>query len=156
MDAVREKLKELMPQIRTFWSSENDWNQFIAAGEFDVGSYWSGSAERAMGMGLPVEFVVPEEGAIGWLDGLSIAAGSQNVEAALGLHRLDDRPGVLREAGTPRSAPPPRPMPRPPPPCPRTPSTARFWAIRRSSPGSSSCSPSATRTARSTSRSGRN
>ena len=82
LDAVRERLAALMPQITTFWSSENDWNQFLAAGDFVVGSYWSGSAERAMGMGLPVAFVVPEEGAIGWLDGLSIAAGSQNVEAA--------------------------------------------------------------------------
>ena len=82
LDAVRDRLEALMPQITTFWSSENDWNQFLAAGDFVVGSYWSGSAERAMGMGLPVEFVVPEEGAIGWLDGLSIAAGSQNPEAA--------------------------------------------------------------------------
>ncbi len=83
MDAVREALAALMPQITTFWSSENDWNQFLAAGDFVVGSYWSGSAERAMGMGLPVAFVVPEEGAIGWLDGLSVASGSENVEAAI-------------------------------------------------------------------------
>jgi spermidine/putrescine transport system substrate-binding protein len=83
LDAVREKLAALMPQIRTFWSSENDWNQFMAAGEFDVATYWSGSAARSRTeFGLPVRFVIPEEGAIGWLDGLSIPAGSENPEAA--------------------------------------------------------------------------
>jgi spermidine/putrescine transport system substrate-binding protein len=83
METVKAKLGELMPQIRTFWSSENDWNQFMAAGEFDVATYWSGSAARSKtAFGLPIEFVIPEEGVIGWLDGLSVAKGSQNVEAA--------------------------------------------------------------------------
>ena len=82
MAAVESKLTELMPQIRTFWGSENDWNQFMAAGELDVATYWSGSASRSQAAGLPVQFVVPEEGAIGWLDGLSIPASSEHVAAA--------------------------------------------------------------------------
>ena len=83
LDAVRARLEALMPQIRTFWSSETEWNQFFAAGEFDISTYWSGSASRSRTHhGLPVGFLVPEEGAIGWLDGLSIATGSENVEAA--------------------------------------------------------------------------
>lgn len=83
LDAVKTKLTELMPQIRTFWGSENDWNQFMAAGDLDVATYWSGSAARSQGMGLPVEFVVPTEGAIGWLDGLSIPASSEHKDAAM-------------------------------------------------------------------------
>ncbi len=83
LPAIKAKLTELMPQIRTFWSSENDWNQFMASGDFVMATYWSGSASRSKTQfGLPVEFVVPAEGAIGWLDGLSIANGSQNVAAA--------------------------------------------------------------------------
>lgn len=83
MDAIAEKLRALKPQIRTFWSSENEWNQFMASGEFDAATYWSGSAARsAKAFGLPVEFVIPEEGAIGWLDGLSIPAEAPNLEAA--------------------------------------------------------------------------
>ena len=80
--AIEEKLAALMPQIRTFWGSENDWNQFMAAGELDIATYWSGSASRSQSAGLPVQFVVPEEGAIGWLDGLSIPASSEHSEAA--------------------------------------------------------------------------
>lgn len=82
LDAVKAKLEALMPQIKTFWSSENDWNQFFAAGDFLMAPYWSGSASRSIAKGLPVEFVVPEEGAIGWLDGLSIPTTSENKEAA--------------------------------------------------------------------------
>ena len=47
MDAVKAKLTSLMPQIRTFWSAENDWNQMVASNQIDVGTYWSGSADRA-------------------------------------------------------------------------------------------------------------
>jgi len=82
MDLIKEKLEQLMPQIKTFWSSEGDWNQFMAAGDFDVATIWSGSAARSMSKGLPVQFVVPKEGAIGWLDGLSIPESSTNKDAA--------------------------------------------------------------------------
>ena len=51
----------------------------MASGQFDIATYWSGSASRAKTQfGLPVEFVIPTEGAIGWLDGLSIATGAPN------------------------------------------------------------------------------
>ncbi|MGR3481248.1 ABC transporter substrate-binding protein [Salipiger marinus] len=82
LEAAEAKLAELLPNLRTFWSSENDWNQFMAAGELDIASYWSGSASRSASLGLPVEFVVPQEGAIGWLDGLSVPATSEHKEAA--------------------------------------------------------------------------
>ena len=83
MDAIRDKLLALKPQVKTFWSSEDEWNKHMAAGQFDVATYWSGSASRSKtAFGLPVEFVVPAEGAIGWLDGLSVATGAPNAEAA--------------------------------------------------------------------------
>lgn len=82
LEAVEAKLASLMPQIKTYWGSENDWNQFMAAGDLAVATFWSGSASRSMSAGLPVEFVVPEEGAIGWLDGLSVPASSTKQEAA--------------------------------------------------------------------------
>src|SRR5688572_18866197 len=83
MEAVKAKLTSLMPQIRMFWSSENDWNQMVASNQIDVGTYWSGSADRAKTQfKLPVSLVVPDEGAVAWLDAFSIPAGSKNVEGA--------------------------------------------------------------------------
>lgn len=83
MDAVKAKLTALMPQVRTFWSAENDWNQMVASNQIDVGTYWSGSADRAKTQfKLPVSLVIPQEGAVAWLDAWSIPAGSTNVEGA--------------------------------------------------------------------------
>ena len=82
LEAVKAKLTDLMPQISTYWGSENDWNQFMAAGDLAVATYWSGSAARSISKGLPIAFVVPDEGSIGWLDGLSIPAGSTHQAAA--------------------------------------------------------------------------
>ncbi len=83
MGKIREKLEALKPQIATFWSSEDEWNKHMQADQFDIAVYWSGSAARSKkAFGLRVEFVVPKEGAIGWFDGLSIAAGAPNAEAA--------------------------------------------------------------------------
>lgn len=82
LDAIEAKLAALMPQIKTYWGSENDWNQFMAAGDLAVATFWSGSASRSMSAGLPVEFVVPQEGAIGWLDGLSVPTSSTKQDAA--------------------------------------------------------------------------
>ncbi|WP_118134398.1 PotD/PotF family extracellular solute-binding protein [Oceanicella sp. SM1341] len=82
-DAIAAKLKALKPQIRTFWSSENEWNQYFSSGEFDISVYWSGSAARsANNFGLPVGFAIPKEGAIGWLDELSVVKDAPHPEAA--------------------------------------------------------------------------
>jgi spermidine/putrescine transport system substrate-binding protein len=82
-DQIKAKLAGLKPQIKTFWSSEDEWNKHIAAKDFDIAVYWSGSAARSKkAYNLPVEFVIPNEGAIGWFDGLSIAAGAPNPDGA--------------------------------------------------------------------------
>ncbi len=83
LDKIREKLRALKPQIKTFWSSEDEWNKYMAAKDFDIAVYWSGSAARSQkAFNLPVKFVIPKEGAIGWFDGLSVAADAPNPEAA--------------------------------------------------------------------------
>ena len=83
LDAVRDKLRALKSQIKTFWSSEDEWNKEFTAGTFTVAIYWSGSASRSKkAFGLPVGFLIPDEGAIAWLDGLSIATGAPNPDGA--------------------------------------------------------------------------
>jgi len=83
MEKVKEKLLGLKGQIKTFWSSEDEWNKYMAAGDYDAAVYWSGSAARSKkAFKLPVDFVVPKEGAIGWFDGLAVAANAPNPEGA--------------------------------------------------------------------------
>ena len=83
LEKVRQRLRALKPQIKAFWSSEDEWNKYLAAKQFDIAVYWSGSAARSKkAYNLPVEFVIPKEGAIGWFDGLSIAKGAPNADLA--------------------------------------------------------------------------
>jgi spermidine/putrescine transport system substrate-binding protein len=80
---IKEQLMKLKGVLNTFWSSEDEWNKHLSAGDFDIAVYWSGSAARAKkAFKLPVEFWVPKEGAIGWYDGLTLAANAPNAEGA--------------------------------------------------------------------------
>lgn len=84
LKAVGDKLKAMKPNVKLLWSSETEWNKAFAADAFDISVYWSGAAARSKKKGnLPVEFIVPKEGAIGWLDGLSVPASSTRMDAAL-------------------------------------------------------------------------
>lgn len=83
LDAVKTMLRTVKPNLHTLWSSEDQWNKAFAANDFDMGLTWSGASVRSVrNGGLPVKFVVPKEGAIGWLDSLAIPATSGNVDAA--------------------------------------------------------------------------
>ncbi|RIK39518.1 MAG: spermidine/putrescine ABC transporter substrate-binding protein [Chloroflexi bacterium] len=84
LDAVRAKLEELAPNVRALWQSEDEFNRLFSSGEITLGVYWSGSTSRAQtAFDLPIAFVIPEEGAIGWTDAWAIPANAPNVEMAL-------------------------------------------------------------------------
>lgn len=84
LEAVRAALEALVPNVRTYWQSEDEFNRLFASGEIKLGIYWSGSAARAQNaFNLPMEFVVPEEGAIGWIDTWTIPVNAPNAELAI-------------------------------------------------------------------------
>ncbi|MBX3567431.1 MAG: extracellular solute-binding protein [Rhizobiaceae bacterium] len=83
MAAIKEKLLALKPQIRVFWASEDEWMKGMAAKNFDMGEIWAGGAARALKRHkLPIDFVIPEEGASAWFDVMMIAKDAPNKEAA--------------------------------------------------------------------------
>ena len=78
---VGDALKAMKPGVKLIWTSEDQWNKAFAANEFDLAVYWSGAAVRSQRTyKLPVDFVVPKEGAIGWLDCLAVPATSEKKE----------------------------------------------------------------------------
>ncbi|WP_188909239.1 ABC transporter substrate-binding protein [Aureimonas endophytica] len=80
---IGDWLKALKPNVKTIWTSEDQWNKAFSANEFDLSVYWSGASVRSQrNFKLPLEFVVPKEGAVGWLDTLAIPASSENKENA--------------------------------------------------------------------------
>jgi len=83
LEKIKAKLLSLKPNIAALWSSEDEWNKLFSAKTFDLSAYWSGSAARSKtNYHLPVGYTVPKEGAIGWFDGLAIAAHAPNRAAA--------------------------------------------------------------------------
>src|SRR5262249_52284020 len=46
LDKVKEKLRALKPQIKTFWSSEDEWNKHFAAKDYDISVNWSDPTPR--------------------------------------------------------------------------------------------------------------
>ncbi len=81
--AVQARLEELAPNVNVYWASEDEFNRLFSSGEITVGTYWSGSASRAQTtFDLPIAFVIPEEGAIGWVDTWTIPTDAPNEELA--------------------------------------------------------------------------
>ncbi|UDL96022.1 extracellular solute-binding protein [Lichenihabitans sp. PAMC28606] len=84
MKLIGETLKSFKKNIKLIWSSEDEWNKAFAGGAFDVSIFWSGAITRAVHLhNQPVEFVIPKEGAVGWLDNLCVPATSTKKEAGL-------------------------------------------------------------------------
>ena len=83
--AAYEELKKLMPNVLVF-NSDYPANPYMA-GETSLGMLWNGSAYMARQEGAEIEIVWPKEGAIFWMDSLSIPAGAKNVDAA---HKMID------------------------------------------------------------------
>ena len=101
----------------------------VASNQIDVGTYWSGSADRAKTQfKLPVSLVIPQEGAVAWLDAFSIPAGSKNVDGAEAFinYMIDPKFYVewVTKVGAPVSA-----NVKAVAALPEDPSTARSWAI---------------------------
>ena len=101
-------LKSFKNDVKLTWSSEDEWNRAFAGGAFDVSVFWSGAVTRAVNLhNQPVEFVIPKEGAIGWLDNLCIPASSTKKAAGLAFINYMIGPDFYAEwakAGAPASA----------------------------------------------------
>ena len=84
MTKIADTLKGFKKDVKLIWSSEDEWNKAFAADAFDVSVFWSGAVTRAVNLHRqPVSFVIPKEGAIGWLDNLCIPASSTRKDAGL-------------------------------------------------------------------------
>ena len=80
---IKEKMMAMMPNVKTLWSSEDEFDKLFANGDITLGIFWSGSAARAANQkGLPMKFVVPKEGGIGWIDTWCIAKDAPNRDLA--------------------------------------------------------------------------
>jgi len=79
---VKQALKDLKANSKVFWASADDWTKGFSTGQITVGNLWSGLAGTEIGRGQPVKYVIPDEGAVGWLDSWTIVKDAPNKELA--------------------------------------------------------------------------
>lgn len=68
--------------IAQFWSNDNEAQGAFRTNGAVIGQTWDSSASGLAKEGLPVGFVAPAEGALTWMEGVSIPVGASNVEQA--------------------------------------------------------------------------
>ncbi|MBN1991101.1 MAG: extracellular solute-binding protein [Anaerolineae bacterium] len=79
---IKQKLIELKPNLLGYWSDYTELNQQIASGEIWVAVAWPDAYLAVKTEGVPVEYVTPQEGRLGWVYGLVIPKNAQNPELA--------------------------------------------------------------------------
>jgi len=76
------KLKELKPSFKAFYTNDANSQQLIANGETPVQVILSMNAHYMAGEGVPIELVIPKEGAVLGIDTVAIMKGSKKAELA--------------------------------------------------------------------------
>jgi len=79
-------------QIKLFWNdAESQKRGFLEDGVI-VGQTWDGPPLSMKSTGAPVTYQAPREGALAWVDGLSLSAAAENVDAAYAFIGFSYRP----------------------------------------------------------------
>lgn len=68
--------------IVQFWNNENEAQGAFRVNGAAVGQTWDSTAAALGKEGLPVGFIAPKEGALAWMEGVSIPAGASNLDQA--------------------------------------------------------------------------
>ena len=68
--------------IVQFWSNENEAQGAFRVNGATIGQTWDSTAAALGKEGLPVGFIAPKEGALAWMEGVSIPVGAANLDQA--------------------------------------------------------------------------
>ncbi|WP_421926842.1 extracellular solute-binding protein [Neoaquamicrobium sediminum] len=68
--------------IVQFWSNENEAQGAFRVNGAAIGQTWDSTGAALAKEGLPVGFIAPKEGALAWMEGVSIPAGAENIDQA--------------------------------------------------------------------------
>ncbi len=82
LDAIKAKLIEQKPLNRTYWKTGDEFSKLFANKQIAVGMMWSGQAAAMKLNGEPIEYVIPKEGAIGWVDNWAVVKDAPNKDMA--------------------------------------------------------------------------
>ena len=80
---IKQKLIDLRPNLLNYWSDFTELNQLVASGDVWVASNaWNDAYVSARDEGVPVEYITPAEGRLGWVCGFAISSKTKNLDLA--------------------------------------------------------------------------
>ncbi len=68
--------------IIQFWSNENEAQGAFRVNGAAIGQTWDSTGAALSKEGLPIGFIAPKEGALAWMEGVSIPKGAENIDQA--------------------------------------------------------------------------
>ncbi|MBM3605578.1 MAG: extracellular solute-binding protein [Alphaproteobacteria bacterium] len=68
--------------IIQFWNNENEAQGAFRVNGANIGQTWDSTAATLQREGQPIGFIAPKEGALAWMEGLSIPTGAENLDSA--------------------------------------------------------------------------
>jgi spermidine/putrescine transport system substrate-binding protein len=71
---------EHKPWVKQFWDSADNTKSGLMENDVWIGQTWDGPPLALKKEGKPVNYTAPKEGAIAWLDGLSMLKAAKNVD----------------------------------------------------------------------------
>lgn len=100
------KLKALKPNFKAFYTNDANSQQLIASGETPVQVILSMNAHYMMSQGVPIEVVIPKEGAVLGVDTVAIFKGTKKSELAYKFINIMLDPAIQAEAAKLKRASP--------------------------------------------------
>ncbi|MGG1658243.1 ABC transporter substrate-binding protein [Brevibacillus sp. NRS-1366] len=82
LQTAKQKLLELKPQVRKYWTTGGELNDLFANKEVALAVGWPLTVKEVNDKGRNLKWTIPQEGATGWIDRLMIVKGSKNRELA--------------------------------------------------------------------------
>jgi len=96
----QDKLKQLKPSFKAYYTNDANSQQLIANGETPVQVILSMNAHHMAGQGVPIKLVIPKEGAVLGIDTIAIMKGSKKVDLAYKFINIMFDPAVQAEVAT--------------------------------------------------------
>ncbi len=82
MEKTLKKMIECKKYVKTYWGSRQELEDLLLREEVWVASCWDAIAFSLTPKHPELQYRIPKEGAVGWIDTLAVSAGAENVEGA--------------------------------------------------------------------------
>ncbi|MBI3244397.1 MAG: extracellular solute-binding protein [Chloroflexi bacterium] len=82
-EQIKQKLIEIKPNLVTYWVDFTEVPLLLSSGDaWVVANTWQDAYKSLVDEGVPVEYITPKEGRLGWVCGYGISSKARNVDLA--------------------------------------------------------------------------